>query len=57
MVYNIAKTINSPEGQRRIGAIHVDIEKDFVPEKACQDLGGPLHPGAERFYREIGVLQ
>jgi len=57
LVYNIAKIINSPEGQRRIGAIHVDIEKDFVPEKACQDLGGPLHPGAERFYREIGVLQ
>jgi len=57
LIYNITKLINSPEGQKRIGSIHADIEKDFVPEKAAQALGGPLHPGAERYYREAGILQ
>ena len=28
------------------------------PEKACEDLAGvPLHPGAERYYREIGLIE
>ena len=28
------------------------------PEKACEDLAGvPLHPGVERYYREIGLIE
>jgi uncharacterized protein len=57
VVYQITKLINSPEGRKKIGAIHADIGKEFTLEKAAQDLGGPLHPGAERYYREAGVLK
>jgi TRAP transporter TAXI family solute receptor len=30
--------------------------KNFTPDTAWQDTGAPLHPGAERLYREIGVM-
>ncbi|HMA14122.1 MAG TPA: TAXI family TRAP transporter solute-binding subunit, partial [Kiloniellaceae bacterium] len=29
----------------------------IVLERALEGLGIPLHPGAERYYREIGVLK
>lgn len=31
----------------------------FAPEKACDPLfaGAPLHPGAEKYYREVGYLK
>jgi len=29
---------------------------DLRPEKALDGLTAPLHPGAERYFREIGVL-
>ena len=57
VAYQITKLINSPEGRKKMGAIHADIAKEFTLEKAAQDLGGPLHPGAERYYREAGVLK
>ena len=31
--------------------------KDIDVKKAATDLPIPLHPGAERYYREIGVLK
>lgn len=32
--------------------------KGLKPEDAVKDIAGvPLHPGAERYYREIGVLK
>jgi hypothetical protein len=57
LIYQIAKLMNSEDGRRKIGAIHADIAKEFTPDKAFKDLGGPLHPGAEKYYREIGVLK
>ena len=30
---------------------------DIDPEKAAQNLPLPLHPGAERYYREAGILK
>ena len=28
------------------------------PELACEDLAGvPLHPGVEKYYREIGLIE
>ena len=29
----------------------------IVKENAAAGLGLPLHPGAERFYREAGLIQ
>ena len=33
------------------------VAKDIDVKKAATDLPIPLHPGAERYYREIGVLK
>lgn len=31
--------------------------RDFKPENVLEGLGAPLHPGAERYWREIGLLK
>lgn len=32
--------------------------KGLTPENAVKDIAGvPLHPGAEKYYKEIGVLK
>ena len=33
------------------------LGKAFSPESAIKDLPIPLHPGAERYYRETGILK
>jgi uncharacterized protein len=54
VVYGITKALAAnPEVVRQWGAHH----KLFDPEKAWANVGGPLHPGAERFYREAGYLK
>lgn len=36
----------------------VDRQRDRRPKIAWRDVGGaPLHPGAKRFYREMGYLK
>lgn len=39
----------------RLGTAH-SAAKDIKPESATKNLPIPLHPGAERFYKEAGVL-
>ena len=29
----------------------------FTPEKAAEGLALPLHPGAEKYYREMGYIK
>ena len=40
----------------RLGNAH-SAAKDIKLETAAQNLPIPLHPGAERYYREVGVLK
>jgi TRAP transporter TAXI family solute receptor len=40
----------------RLGNAH-SAAKDIKLENATQNLPIPLHPGAERFYKEAGVLK
>jgi TRAP transporter TAXI family solute receptor len=42
-----------PETIRTWGAHHAN----FDPQGAWKNLGGPLHPGAERYFRSAGVLK
>lgn len=53
-VYQMTKAIveNLPE----IGATHV-VYKILTPELMAQDLGIPMHPGATRYYKEIGAIK
>jgi TRAP transporter TAXI family solute receptor len=52
--YTITKTIN--DNVDRVRKIHGSLA-DYDPSKGYLYLGVPLHPGAERYYREKGWLK
>lgn len=55
VVYDLAKTFW--ENLDSLGKAHAVI-KTVTKEMAVSDLSGiPLHPGAEKYYREIGLLK
>jgi TRAP-type uncharacterized transport system substrate-binding protein len=33
-----------------------DVDLPLYPERMWKDAGVPLHPGAERYYREAGLM-
>ncbi len=54
MAYTIAKTLSTnPDVIRKSHRIY----KPYDPKKACQIDGGPMHPGALRYYREAGICK
>jgi TRAP transporter TAXI family solute receptor len=56
VVYEILKRLYSADGQKAMGAGHAK-GKYITKENAVQGAGIPFHPGAERFYKEVGVLK
>jgi hypothetical protein len=56
LVYEIVKRLYSADGQKAMGAGHAK-GKFITKENAVEGAGIPFHPGAERFYREVGVLK
>ncbi len=54
VVYAITKVIC--ENPDRVHAIHASA-RVFNPNTAWQNLGAPLHKGAEKYYREKGYLK
>ena len=54
MAYTITKTLN--DNADRVRKIHGSLA-DYDPSKGHMFLGAPLHPGAERYYREKGWLK
>jgi len=53
VAYLIVKTIL--EGRDQLGVAHKSLAA-FDPTQAALTVGVPLHPGAERYYREAGLL-
>lgn len=51
--YNIVKLIN--ENKDKLVNAHADMST-FDINSACKNTGFPLHPGAEKYYKEIGAL-
>ena len=51
VAYDIVRALI--EGRDEIGH---DRGRDISPENALENLSVPLHPGAERFFREMGYL-
>jgi uncharacterized protein len=55
-VYEIVKALYSDAGQKAMGAGHAK-GKFITKENAVKGVGIPFHPGAERFYKEAGLLK
>lgn len=54
VAYAVAKSIHDNLDYLR--SVHVAMDP-LTPELLTQNLGVPLHPGAEQFYKEAGVLK
>jgi TRAP-type uncharacterized transport system substrate-binding protein len=54
LAYTITKTIN--DNPDRVHKIHGSLA-DYDPSKGHMFLGAPLHPGAERYYKEKGYVK
>ena len=53
VAYLITKTVL--EGKEQLGVAHKSLQA-FDPTQAARTVGVPLHSGAERYYREVGLL-
>ncbi|MEN9775860.1 MAG: hypothetical protein RL322_2930 [Pseudomonadota bacterium] len=56
LVYAVVQALYSEAGQKAMGAGHAK-GKYITLQNAVQGAGIPFHPGAEKFYRERGVLK
>ena len=54
LIYSMAKALN--DNAEQVRTLHASL-KPYDPSKAWMALGVPLHPGAERYYREKGYLK
>jgi hypothetical protein len=55
IVYVITKFVL--ENEQYMKTIHRRTKEDFNPKTAWKGFGVPLHPGAERAYRELGYIK
>ncbi|WP_420863913.1 TAXI family TRAP transporter solute-binding subunit [Algirhabdus cladophorae] len=56
LIYNITAALWNDESRRLLDVGHAK-GASITPETALAGIGVPLHPGAERFYREAGLLE
>lgn len=56
LIYEITKTLWRPETRRLLDVGHTK-GKLVTLETALDGIAIPLHPGAERYYREVGKLE
>jgi TRAP transporter TAXI family solute receptor len=55
-VYEITKALFSDAAQKQLAAGHAK-GKFITKENAVKGAGIPFHPGAEKFYKEAGLLK
>ncbi len=55
-VYEVTKALFSDSTQKTLAAGHAK-GKFITKENAVQGAGIPFHPGAEKFYKEVGLLK
>lgn len=60
VVYDLMTGIYSQKGLETIGASHATAKREIKPETALRGIKGTsvkLHPGAEKYYKEKGMLK
>ncbi len=55
LIDTVLKSLFSPQGMQRMREIH-PVGKDLDPQKGLQGIQIPLHPAAEQFWRERGLV-
>ena len=55
-VYEITKALFSDATQKTLAAGHAK-GKMITKENAVKGAGIPFHPGAEKYYREVGLIK
>ena len=55
-VYQITKGLFSDATQKALAAGHAK-GKFITKENAVKGVGIPFHPGAEKYYREVGLIK
>jgi TRAP transporter TAXI family solute receptor len=56
LIYNITKALWNEQSRTLLDVGHAK-GKTITPETALSGVGVPLHPGAERFYKEAGLIK
>jgi TRAP transporter TAXI family solute receptor len=56
LVYEVTKALFSDAAQKQLAAGHAK-GKFITRENAVKGAGIPFHPGAEKFYKEVGLLK
>ena len=56
LIYNITKALWNKESRKLLDVGHAK-GKTITPDTALSGVGVPLHPGAERFYKEAGLIK
>lgn len=56
LIYDITKALWNDESRKLLDVGHAK-GKTITPDTALNGVGVPLHPGAERFYKEAGLIQ
>ncbi len=55
--YQITRVAFDPENAKKFKGLLRDYGDALTPGQAAEGLGAPLHPGAERYYRERGWIK
>lgn len=56
LIYNITKALWNDESRKLLDVGHAK-GKTITPDTALAGIGVPLHPGAEKFYKEAGLIK
>ena len=56
LIYNITKALWNDESRKLLDVGHAK-GKTITPDTALNGVGVPLHPGAEKFYKEAGLME
>ena len=56
LIYKITKALWNKESRKLMDVGHAK-GKTITPDTALSGVGVPLHPGAEKFYKEVGLIE
>jgi hypothetical protein len=56
LIYGITKALWNDNTRKLLDSGHAK-GKEITLESALEGIGVPLHPGAERFYKESGLIE